>query len=363
MAFRLCLFASFLAFSAGTFWWLKSPPPPSSSPAEVSTTDELTVTSAASSHNVPAKEKPKLSRVREKGGAASKESPQNLLDNWPLEGTGLAPSDIAPFLIHSQPENIVYFSEDGMKRISPKHYETGDAQSEQTLFLSDKKSIQKTAKEREENALASFPYSRTPSVQDNLRALPENAHEIVSFAPGIRANGESLVPIATDLLAALQGPDYSFDNFDASDDEKMRQHLSTVLPLGNSGMLVLRLGESGFILDTQGIDFSVFQTTFRIAGTDKFWQKFADIGVSEKLEPGSIKWFPCDPKNGVLKGCVGAVPTEEGGDRFDLAALGVGQAHYIWIKDTGSNFNFTSKWPTEGCAIDALRFYHAYTRK
>lgn len=287
----------------------------------------------------------------------------NLIDNWDLEGTGLAPEDLAPFFTEHQPESIVIQSIDGTKIIYPKHQATGDAQSDKTLYISSKELIQKVAEERRQHSDSNTFTSNDENDSDILFHLPENAFGIESFSAGKRRDGSTLVPVAENLRSALKGPDYSFDNFPASDDVKMREHLSTVLPLGNGGTLILNINNFGKILANNGFDFSVYQTTFRIAGTDEFWQKLAYIGVSNTLDVETVRWFPCEPQKGLLTGCVGIVPTSEGGDHFNLAAVGVTQARYISIQDIGTNYDLKSKWPTEGCALDALRINHAYITK
>ena len=55
------------------------------------------------------------------------------------------------------------------------------------------------------------------------------------------------------------------------------------------------------------------------------------------------------------------VPTDEGGDLFDLSEVGAAEAKFIWIKDTGKNKNKPGTWwPTEGADIDNVRLIHAY---
>jgi hypothetical protein len=159
----------------------------------------------------------------------------------------------------------------------------------------------------------------------------------------------------------LQGPDYYLTNFDSQDDEKMRTLLRTVLSLGNGGEILLKVMRNGFLAHESGSDLSIFQTSWHIG--NYYWQKFARVGISDNPAPETFRWLPCDPFKGILAGCAGAVPTKEGGDRFDLASFGLRRGSYIWIKDIGKNKNMTSKWPTEGISLDALRFEHAYTNK
>ena len=287
---------------------------------------------------------------------------ERLLANWNFTDIGLSKNDLAPFFSESQPESIVYFNHEGSKRIYPNRYEVGGAQSEKTLFLGNKDSIKKVVKEREERAYA---MAQPPQVsRESFRKIPGNAYEIVFYKPGTRDNGDPLKPVAEDLLAAIQGPDFSLAAFDHSDDTKMHAHMLTVLPLGHGGEILLKVKGNGFVSDEPGFDFSIFQTSFRIVpNANIFWQKFAYVGVSETSAPESFRWFDCDPFKGNLHGCAGVVPTSEGADHFDLAALGLKKIKFIWIKDIGKNKNLPSKWPTEGFALDALRLNHGYTKK
>ena len=169
--------------------------------------------------------------------------------------------------------------------------------------------------------------------------------------------------MAPNILSALQGPDYFFENVNSLDSVRMHRILSTVLSCGHGGEVIIKIKDNGFLLDEPGFDFTIYENAFRIAGTKLIFQEFAYVGISESLETNAVKWFDCDPLNNILQGCVGAVPTAEGGDSFDLAELGVNKIKYIWIKDTGQNKNFPSQWPTEGVDLDAMRFSHAYSNE
>lgn len=286
---------------------------------------------------------------------------RQLLENWDLTGSGLKPDELLPYLDSSQPESIVIYSGGGMKQVRPLHVAPEGLQDNKVLYLADGKAIDSVKEEREEdfsdNALAA-PALPAP---EKLTALPENAYEIVSFRPGLRDNGDTMIPVVTNALAAIQGPDYSLINFDSGDDQLMLKNLSTVWTLGHGGEILLKVSQSGFVQDDAGADFVLYENPFRQKGIRYVYQEFGYVGVSNTADPSSFKWYPCDPTHGVLKGCIGVVPAAEGGDRFDLADVGLKQIKYIWIKDLGNNKNnFHSKWPTEGVDLDAMRFLHAY---
>lgn len=302
------------------------------------------------------------SRLRTTSGKGRENPPpvkDQAIDSWDLGGSGLSEEEIAPFLEGEQPESIVFFDRDAIKQIHPKS-PVAVPPGAKTLFVADAEFVQKTARERKERSdqyVASRIDGRT---EREWGSPPKSTYEIVRFSPGKRDNGETLRPVATDFLTALQGPDYSLAAIDSTRADSMRALLSTVLSLGHGGELVLAV-KGGAILDEPGFDFSVFENAFRIAGTNKIFQEFGSIGVSESPEESAYRWYACDPKAAVVLGCVGAVPTNEGGDQFDLAELGVRRARYIWIKDLEINKNFPSQWPTEGVDLDALRLSHVHS--
>lgn len=186
--------------------------------------------------------------------------------------------------------------------------------------------------------------------------LPEDAFEIVFFHPGTRDNGSRFEPIAHDLYAAIQAQDYSL----TSNRSSLLDLYKKILPFGHDGELLLRVKENGFIRNEAGPDFSLFENVLPGSESSPF-QEHAAVGVSESADAASFHWFSCDPEAGVLEGCLGVMPTNRGGDRFDLSTLGLEKARYIWIKDlSGASKNWPSALPSEGCDLDAVRLDHAY---
>lgn len=291
---------------------------------------------------------------------------KKLIDNWDLAAHGLDAQALAPFFTESQPESIVLYQDSEMTRIYPLRYALGKDQSRKTLFIGSEESIQNTLRERQERARshrASQAKRGSPENNgdspDGVR-LPKNQYFIVFFKPGKTDAGGVFKPAVADFLKALQGPDYSFENVSSADGEAMQDILSRVLSLGHGGELMLGIKNNGFLADEPGFDFAIYENAFRIAGTKLIFQEFALVGVSARIEASSFRWFACDPLKKILRGCAGAVPTDEGGDQFDLSEIGLPKVRYIWIKDTGKNKNFSSRWPTEGVDLDGLRLNHAY---
>ncbi len=311
---------------------------------------------------------------------ASPEEKTPTADHWNYQAHGLRSEDISPFIFENEPDSVVYYSGESTTTLFPQSIFSGyfsrTAENGKTVFIGTTEAIRKTAAERaqraEENvrkgeeekkdravAQESTPEITPPPEPAKVpHKLSENAYSIVAFRPGTRDGGGRLTPVTANLLASIQGPDYSLENFDPQNEVAMRDHLATILSLGHGGELILQVAGNGFIQDDGGFDFALYENAFR--SDSKYSHEFGLVGVSNDLSPSTFKWFRCDPRNSVLTGCFGAVPTLEGGDQFDIADLGLKQIRYIWIKDLGMNKNKSSKWPTEGCDLDAMRLYHAY---
>lgn len=291
----------------------------------------------------------------------------NLLKNWDLKILGLRESDIEPFFEYDQPRSIVFFDGKEFTTIIPKNLASGSQQSDKTLFVGSQKSIEKTDQARRNRSTYYDSQRGTDEKSfeksDKSDDLAANAFKIGFFNSGTRDNGHILSPVSTDLLKSLQGPDYSFSDLSYADDVAMAANLSRVISLGHGGEILIEIDPEGVLVDGPGEDFKIYENAFRIAGTDLIFQEFAYVGVSNSLDKDSFFWYECDPKMGVLFGCAGAVPTAEGGDRFDLAESGMKEVRYIWIKDYGKNKNYPSKWPTEGVDLDAVRLKNATTKK
>lgn len=305
--------------------------------------------------------------------------PNGLNDNWNLANTGLPADVVIPLFENSEPEQIVYYTADGVNVIRPNQINPSTTRIGQSLFVGTTESVAKTAEERQKHAAEAESHSPEPApdhgssspsakdlsdpAQDAKKEdlpLPENAFRVVFFKPGKRDNGTKLVPANPSPISALQGPDYSFEPVSAADDEAQLRLLSTVLSLGHGGELMLKVAKEGYVKNEPGFDFAVYENALSVAGVGIIFQEFALIGVSDRPDENSFKWFDCRPEQQVLRGCIGAVPTSEGGDKFDLSDVGMDRISYIWIKDTGKNKNLPSKWPTEGADLDAVRLYHAY---
>jgi hypothetical protein len=177
--------------------------------------------------------------------------------------------------------------------------------------------------------------------------------EVVSFAPGATAGyGQSQLPCV--VLGPPMGAGPSAGSLD-------------VLSLGNRGSIVLAFDDVE-VVDGPGPDLLVFENAL---------PGFAEPGFVAVSEDGRT-WheWPCAPQDvdAGYPGCAGvhAVlsnptngisptdPSTAGGDAFDLADLGVKQARYVRIRDSGfSHYGGT----TGGFDLDAIAAVHTTVAK
>lgn len=113
-----------------------------------------------------------------------------------------------------------------------------------------------------------------------------------------------------------------------------------VLSLGRGGVIVLELGVD--VMDGDGVDLLVFENPFYFGS-----QTFSEPGaVSVSLDGDQWATFPCDPAAASPNGCAGYEPVlpaddatdpdEVGGDRFDLADVGLARARFVRIVDVAA---------------------------
>ncbi len=163
-------------------------------------------------------------------------------------------------------------------------------------------------------------------------------HEVVAFNPGPDAGfGADLMP---DVVTGV--PDGAGEHAGSLD----------VVSLGTGGEIILAFPTD--VLDDPGPDLVVFENAF--VG----WIETGEVSVSAD----GVEWatFPCDPASTV--GCAGVSPVwlnrengldpadaASGGDRFDLASVGVDAARYVRVRDTGAN---PSGATSSGFDLDAI---------
>jgi hypothetical protein len=117
-----------------------------------------------------------------------------------------------------------------------------------------------------------------------------------------------------------------------------------VASLGEGGTVIVSF-EDRVIVDGEGADLIVFENAFEVGeGSGEF---FVEPGIVAVSEDGEI-WheFPCAADEAPWTGCAGleavtfdgsegAVfePASAGGDRFDLADVGISEARFVRVSD------------------------------
>ena len=139
-----------------------------------------------------------------------------------------------------------------------------------------------------------------------------------------------------------------------------------VLSLGREGSIVVTFRDLDLV-DGPGPDLLVFENAF--VG----WPETGVVGVSDDGDTWT-EW-PCDVANpeAAYPGCAGVAPVyanadngidardpdTAGGDRFDLADLGVTRARFVRVRDSGAN-------PYDGISggfdLDAIAVVHGASR-
>jgi hypothetical protein len=322
---------------------------------------------------------------------------KRLSENWNFQAPGVSKEEIAPMLSQNQPKSITYFGSSGISNITPSKTATGTEQTDRNLNLASPGFVTSTAKAREDSVnknilkanadasgtpSASKPSSSTSNPAVN-RASPTSVarapvtpnptptalipmsgevYEVESFTPGLRDDGTTLEPVADSAMDAISKLDYDTTVwFNPKNKDEVKMHLSKVLSFGHGGTLILKIKDNGFIVDEPGVDFALYENAFKTSAGN-IYQEFAGVGVSNSLDEKTVRWFPCDPKKGDLRGCFGAVSGDDRSDQFDLADIQIQRAKYIWIRDLGDNQNLATKEaiPSEGVDLDFVRIDHAF---
>ena len=224
------------------------------------------------------------------------------------------------------------------------------------LNLSDSASIAKIISQRNKEF---HRFQGHPLEQ--YTALGNQAYSVVTFTPGMRDDREYISP-PPDLSFAVQGPDHTFEHIDPDDEESRKKLRAKTVSLGHGGEIVFKVEGDGLLVNGSGPDFVIYENAFRI-DDNMIYQEFARVGVAEVNRPDDYLWFPCHPDQNDILHCAGAVPTDEGGDQFDLSFLGLDKIKYIKIRDTGLNYNLFEAPDTEGFDLDALKLIYPFKEK
>jgi hypothetical protein len=123
-----------------------------------------------------------------------------------------------------------------------------------------------------------------------------------------------------------------------------------VVSLGSGGSITVGFAPDGCAVDLAGDDLAVLENAFYVAGEED--NRFVEAGRVEVSQDGIVFFeFPSsvdearrlgDPLRytgfaGVEPVYAGALPGEVGGDRFDLADMGLGWIRYVRITDVNGD--------------------------
>ncbi|RMF70021.1 MAG: T9SS C-terminal target domain-containing protein, partial [Calditrichaeota bacterium] len=159
------------------------------------------------------------------------------------------------------------------------------------------------------------------------------ADAVVSFTPGEGAGfGQNFFP---DNVLGPPDPDPTLTPTNPS--SKPQELLS----LGNGGEIILEFNDN-FIVDGEGVDFTVFENVFYLGGdTTQPFIEAAFVAVS--MDGQNWVEFPWDTTT--YAGFAGVTPTKDnqnptdpkvsGGDSFDLADVGLPFAKFVKLTDIG----------------------------
>jgi hypothetical protein len=230
------------------------------------------------------------------------------------------------------------------------------------LFLSDAAALGGVRRQRESSKRKKPSESKVESVVPT--ALDPKSFEIVNFTAGFKDDRVHHVATPSGLFARLMGPDFNFHSVNFENQGAMRRVRAPVLSFGHKGSLVLQISQQGELLDKEGPDFVIYENVMN-TGRGGYYQEPAYVGVAMINEARAYTWFACRPLENMHAGCAGILPTDEGGDAFDLASIGIARAKFIKIVDVGYSYSHPdarAKGPDpEGFDLDSVDLLHAYS--
>jgi hypothetical protein len=281
-----------------------------------------------------------------------------------MEKAGLNPKDFKGWFKKSEPEEVHYFK-NGQQIVieGTKKSSTGDeGEKGKILNITDQESIDDLNNQRAAN-FAAFASTAAKNKNQSKKPVKESSlnsqsYRVSNFNPGVRDDEETEIDLPENLEESIQGPDHSFNMIDENDINALLQLREKTVSLGHGGEIIIEIEDGGHVIDKPGADFVIYENPFRF-GDGLISRELAHVGVALEDEPHLYRWFTCDPSQNILISCAGMIPTSEGGDKFDLAEVGLEKIRYIKIKDTKLNFN-NFGINTEGFDLDALKLLHFY---
>ncbi|MGE0172229.1 MAG: hypothetical protein AB7T49_05570 [Oligoflexales bacterium] len=292
-----------------------------------------------------------------------------------LESVGISEEMTKDWFAKGEPERVNFWSGTNYVIWSNEKNPGGLASGKgRSLYLSDVAAIAEIRKRREaeENdpkkpkqvnhseTLHKPRSSEEWNVEKEPIRLSESAYRVKKFRRGLCDDGKTISQRGN-LNESAQGPDYDLGWIDPDDKVALENVRAKAISLGHGGEITFEILGGGYLEDLPGADFVIFENPFRVA-PELVFQEFAMVGVAQVNKKNAYVWFECSPNRGDILHCAGVVPTDEGGDRFDLASVGMNKVRYIKIRDTKTNYNnYNIDENTEGFDLDALTLLNAFS--
>ncbi len=272
------------------------------------------------------------------------------------EATDLTAEELTPFVANGAPTELIYQGPTGLVRVQNPF--PADFNTKSSLFISTEDFVHKIKSSRELSVARADAFRPDPAVGSEWSPMGKKDFVIQNFSRGWKDNRKERIVVNKSISAALDGPDFNGSGGDPNDIESLQKLREKILSFGHSGEITLEISDHGILFDREGADFVIYENPFRI-GRGKLYQEFARVGVAEVNEADQFSWFPCEPPTNLV-GCAGVVPTNEGGDQFDLRSLEIEQVRFIKIQDIGTNHNMGVD--TEGFDLDSVDLLHAFKK-
>ena len=271
---------------------------------------------------------------------------------------GFHPKEFEDWFSDGEPMAIHYRRNGRLIRMFGKHPYGSGKKVNKIITITDEESTSQLLRKRNNAFLDhnDHPSNTPPTLLDELDPLGEKAYKMKSFSPGLRDDGKTKIASPSNFSFSLQGPDNTFDPIFSAEELKLLRERT--ISLGHGGEITIEV-KGGFVANSPGPDFIIYENPMIGKRT---YLEYGYVGVSETDTPKSYKWFSCDPKKGVDTSCAGAIPTENGGDRFDLSEVGMNKIRFIKIRDTGLNNNNQGE-NTEGFDLDSIDLINAFKHK
>jgi len=170
------------------------------------------------------------------------------------------------------------------------------------------------------------------TIQEPILDSTPGADKVVSFTPGQNAGfGNNFFP---ENVLGMPDPSVGISAFNPSTKPQ------EILGLGHGGEIVLTFTDN-YIVNGEGVDFTVFENVFYFMGTTDPFIEAAIVSVSQD----GANWYTFPYDTSTYAGFAGVTPTKDnqhptdpavsGGDQFDLTDVNLEYASFVKLTDIG----------------------------